>query len=177
MDIGAFTPVALRLRCCASDAGTLPAQVVQLCCEGFRQQVQCHTRQRRCATVVAMLAFVGFALTGVLGGLLRQRLVAFDAFAGVIAWLLIFYGNCAQMRGERIRASALLRAGRVNAWMSMLIRFILSARCFLEGLVSIVLRLMPLIHTCARARLRYRLKLIDPNLAARCLLPPRFGHA
>ncbi|MBN3808149.1 hypothetical protein [Paraburkholderia sp. Ac-20347] len=177
MDIGAFTPAALRLRCCASDAGTLPAQVVYLCCDGFRQALQCLTRPRRWATAVAIAVFVGFVLMVMLGGLLRQRVIAFDAFADMIVWLVIFYGYCAQMHGERIRVAELHRAGRMNAWASMLSRFILSARRLLERLVWILLGLVPLIHARVRARLRLRLGLVDPNLVARCLLPPQFGHA
>ncbi|WP_321891827.1 hypothetical protein [Paraburkholderia tropica] len=177
MDIRTFPPAALQLRCCASDAGTLPAQVVHLCCEGVRQQIQCRTHQRRCATAVATAVFVGFVLLVMLGGLLRQRAMAFDAFADVFAWVLIFYGYGAQMYGERIRASELLRAGRINAWTSMLSRFILSVRHLLERRVWVLLGLMRLVHARVRARLRLRLMLVDPNLAPRCLLPPQFGHA
>lgn len=95
-----------------------------------------------------------------------------DCFAGMIAWIVIFYGLSGQMQWERSRSADLLRAGRVNAWLAMLSLFMLSVRSIAEQHIRIVVAMLASILNRLRARLRLHIGLTDPNLIAFRLVPP-----
>ncbi|SEA66163.1 hypothetical protein [Paraburkholderia sartisoli] len=167
----------LQLRCCTSDAGALPACVIRMCCEGFRLNMDRETRRWRFAPAVVIGPLVllvvltfAFSFLSCLGPMV-------DCFAGVVAWILIFYGLSGQMHGERMRSANRLRAARMNAWAAMLGRLMLSIWHVVERHVRIVLNMLPVVLGRLRACLRFQLGLIDPNLTAFRLVPPEAAHA
>lgn len=165
-----------RLRC-TGDAGGLPAQVIRLCCDGFRLHMDRETRRWRFAPAVVLGPFALLVVLAIVFGFLSWLGPMVDCFVGVIAWIVIFYGLSGQMHAERMRSAKRLQAGRMNAWALMLGRLALSFRHVIELHVRTMLRLQTAILGRLRACLRLRLGLIDPSLTALRLVPPEVAHA
>ncbi|CAG4920921.1 hypothetical protein [Paraburkholderia gardini] len=100
-----------------------------------------------------------------------------DCFIGMVAWIVIFYGLSGQMHGERMRSAKLLRAGRMNAWATMLGRHTLSFRHVVEVHVQIVLNMLPVILGRLRTCLKIWLGLVDPCFTVFRLVPSEAARA
>lgn len=170
-------PLELQLRRCTSDAGALPAHAIRMCCDGFRLHMDRETRRWRFAPAVVIGPFVLLVVLALAFGFLSWFGPMIDCFAGVVSWIVIFYGLSGQMHGQRMRSAKLLQAARMDAWVTMLGRLALSSLHVVELHVRIVLNMLPVILGRLRACLRLQLGLIDPSLIAFRLVPPEAAHA
>lgn len=162
----------LNLYCRAVDAAAWPAHVIRLCCDGFRLHIDRAGRQGRLAPVMVLTSFVVPVILALLFAIEHQTFPMLACFAGVTTWIVIFYGLSGQMQWRWSLSAATLLAGRMNAWLAMLGRFMLSGRHVAEQRTRVTVALLAIVLSRLRARLRLSIGLTDPNLAAFRQVPP-----
>ncbi|RQR38977.1 hypothetical protein DIE20_22710 [Burkholderia sp. Bp9131] len=106
-----------------------------------------------------------------------QRVPMLACFAGMVAWVAIFYGLCGWTQWNRIRSASLLRVGRINAWLAMLSLCVRLGWRTIAQRIRMTLGMLPVVLNRLRACLRMRLGLIDLNLTAFRIVPPKTPHA
>ncbi|KWH23384.1 hypothetical protein WL99_26215 [Burkholderia cepacia] len=148
-----------------------------MCFEGFRLQMDRVSRENRSESVGVLGSFVILVLFTLLFSVEAQRAPMLVCFAGMVAWIAIFYGLCGWAQWNRIRSASLLRVGRMNAWLAMLRLCVRLGWRAIAQRIRMALRMLPVVLNRLRACLRMRLGLIDFNLTVFRIVPPNTPHA
>ncbi len=165
------------IRCQCGDTAILPINFIQLSDEGLRWQMDKASRQSRSTPAVVPGSFGALALFTLLFAFEDQTVPMLTSFVGMVAWIGMIYGLSGQRQWQRIRSAQRLRAGRMNAWLTMLRRCVQSGWRTAEQHLRVTLNRLAVTLNQLRARLCIRLDLIDFNLTAFRLVPPEPAHA
>lgn len=135
-------------------------------------------RRSRLSVIFALGSFFALSVLTQLSCICHVRApFPFELFAGMICWLVIFYGYAGRKLWIRLQSASKLKAGRESGWLAMMSAFVFAALHVIEIFVLVILVRLIVRLSLLRACLRIRLGLADPNLLAFRLIPPLSVHA